>query len=62
MGGGFSVGMALPQSFDGVIDVETEDVNARVVERMHDRRDEIAQKCLIFCCKMTKAIDKIQEY
>ncbi|TNV82594.1 hypothetical protein FGO68_gene10594 [Halteria grandinella] len=66
MGGGFSVGGFLQEDEGNKInpiDIESsEDMNTIAVIQQQRRRDQIAEKCLIFCCKMSKAIEKIQEY
>ncbi len=44
------------------LDVDSEDFNSRVTQEKKQNRIEIAHKCLLFCQKMSKAIDKVSEY
>jgi hypothetical protein len=44
------------------VEIDTEGVNNQVAMQRLTRKSEIAQKCLTFTRKMSKAIDKIGEY
>ncbi len=44
------------------VELDTEGLNNQVAVQREARKAEIAQKCLTFTRKMSKAIDKIGEY